>query len=322
MENIKIYAREKEYEIPNSWEALTHQTWLRLVRNYQLVEDGQLSVGELRIRLLCDIMGWRWQKMTDETAISNLIVLSEQLTFPFRIQYPDNNAALRGLTDKRYAVAVRTEPDHIAEPWAEPLRTLDWKYQLDLCFFRQMMPTVTVDRVEMFGYKADARLGALTTSLTALQYIEAREAIEGEQPNLPLLAAILYNPEPYDSNQAHALSDDFAHLDILTLQAIRLNFEAVTTFLFTRTPFSLLTKFEKTGKAKSITTTMGDALYDLCADGLGNSQEVEKMNVITYLRILRKKTIDSVRQLHGMKMDVGKIANETGLPPSVITKIV
>lgn len=316
---IKITVKGKEYSIPNSWESVSPTTWLNFCRFLGMVEHGELSVGELRIRLLCDLMGWQWRKMRSEEQIQGLIVLSEQLTFPFKIKYKDDGI-LEPLTNEQYAKAVRTEPEHLYEPWAAPLQQTEWQYQPDLCFFRQMMPTVTLDRVQMFGYKASMHHGALSTSLTALQYIEASEALQ--QQSLPWLAAILYNPEPYDSHQAHALAEDFARLDAAALLAIRQNFEAVTTFLFQKTPFSLLTKFEKGSKVKSITTTMGDALYDLCNDGLGNSQQVEQMNLLTYLRILRKKTIDSVRQLHGMKMDIAKIANETGLPPDIITQII
>lgn len=319
-QDIRIIVKGREYSIPNTWEALTPKVWLGFVQNLQRVESGLMSIGELRIRLLCDIMGWQWHKMHDETQIANLVVLSERLTFPFRIQYPDDNAALRQLSNQQYAQAIRQEPEHIDAPWADALRTLDWHYQPDLCFFRQLLPTVWIGAVQMFGYKADNHHGALSTSLTALQYIEACEALSEEQP--ARLAAILYAPEPYNSNQAHALADDFAHLKAVELQAIRMNFQALCTFLFTRTPFSLLTKFEKSDRLKAITTTMADALYDLCADGLGNSSEVEQLNLLTYLRLLRKKTIDSVRQLHGMQMDLAQIANETGLPIETITDIV
>ena len=319
MEKIKITAKGREYEIPNSWDEMTPQAWLGYIRNLRRVERGQLSVGELRIRLLCDLMGWQWRKMRDGDQIANLIMLSERLTFPFRIRYPDDNAALRALSNDDYAKAVRIEPDRLDIAAAPHLRTLDWRYQPDMCFFRQQMPTVMIGSVRMYGYKAAMQHGALSTSLTALQYIDASEAHQDGQ--LARLAAILYAPEPYNSDQAHALADEFAYLDPVELQAISMNFLAVTTFLFTKTPLSLLTKFEK-GKAKDITTTMSDALYDLCADGLGNSEEVERLNLLTYLRLLRKRTIDIVRQMHGMKMDVAQIANETGLPPNIITAIV
>lgn len=319
-QEIRISVKGHEYAIPNSWDAVSPAAWTGFVGNYLKVEAGQLSVGELRIRLLCDLMGWQWRKMRDEDQIENLIVLSEQLTFPFRIAYPDDNAALRQLSDDDYARAVRTEPDRLDIPEARRLQQLDWHYQPDLCFFRQMMPTLTIDRVPFFGYKAMNSQGALSTSLTALQYIEATEALQ--QQRLPWLASILYNPEPYDSNQAHALADDFARLDMLTLQAVRMNFEALCSFLFRKTPFELLTRFNASGKVKAVTTTMADALYDLSRDGLGNAREVEQLNLLTYLRILRKRTIDSVRQLNGMQMDIAKIAEETGLPIETITKII
>ncbi len=179
-----------------------------------------------------------------------------------------------------------------------------------------------------YGYQADCHHNALSTSITALRFIEATEALQSATTDasawssLARLAAILYAPEPYDSNQAHAMAEDFGHLMPVELQAIRMNFEAICNFLYTKTAFSLLTKFEKNGKTKSITTTMQDALYDLCHDGLGNSHDVERLNVLTYLRILRKKTIDTVRQMHGMDADIAKIANETGLPPEIITEII
>lgn len=321
MKDICLSYKGKEFAVPNRWDALTPETYLRLVRNFLKVEKGELSVGELRIRLLCDIMHWNLRKIREEEQVANLIVLSEQLTFLFKIQYPDNNAALDGLSDDDYRKAVRTDPFLLDIPAASYLKTLDYRYRLDLCFFAQLLPAVTVGKNIYTGYVARLKNDAITCTLTALQYIEARELL-GKQESLPLMAAILYTPDGcYDSNRAHELADEFAQLDNVTLHAIKMNFEAINNFLFTRTSFSLLAKFEK-GKAHSITTDFTDALYDLSADGLGNVHEVEQMNILTYLRILRKKTIDSVRQLHGMKMDVGKIANEVGLPIDIITKIV
>jgi len=324
-DEIQITAKGKESAIPNSWNALNPDIWLSLVRELLRLQRGETSVGELRIQLLCDLMGWNKHKFRDEDEIANLIVLSEQLTFLFKIVYPDNNAALDGLTDDEYRQAVRVEPDHLDIPQASYLRTLDYRYQIDLCFFRQMLPVVRIPVVMDIestyeGYRADLRMGSLTTSLTALQYIEARELL-GKEESLPLLASILYQPLPYDSSIAHAAAKEFERLPKETLHAIAMNFEAVNNFLFLKTSFSLLTKFEP-GKAHSITTDMTDALYDLSKDGLGNASEVEQLNVLTYLRILRKKTIDSVRQMHGMKMEIDKIASEVGLPIEIITKII
>ena len=46
------------------------------------------------------------------------------------------------------------------------------------------------------------------------------------------------------------------------------------------------------------------------------------MNVLTYLKILRKNTISAVRDMKGFGWDKLKISNEVGLPVSVINDII
>ena len=162
----------------------------------------------------------------------------------------------------------------------------------------------------------------LTCSLTALQYIEAQELIERGEESLPLLAAILYYPKKeYHSERAHELAKVFARLPIETLTAISFNFQAFNNYLFSKTSFSLLSKFTHKPK-QPITTDASDALYDLSKEGLGNAKQIEQMNVLTYLKVLRKKTIDAVKDMKGFGWDKAKISEEVGLPISVINKII
>ncbi len=195
------------------------------------------------------------------------------------------------------------------------------KYTVDLCFCRQMMPVVFVDKKPYSSYEVNLEFSTLTWSLKALQYIEARQLLDLGEESLPLLAATLYYPGEYSSEGAQKLARDFRRLPKSQLYAIALNFLAVNNFVFTRTPFSLLTKFVA-GESKAITIDAGDALYDLSKDGLGNVLQVERMNVITYLRVLRKKTIEGVKGLKASGMDVVKISNEVGLPLQVVKQIV
>lgn len=326
MEDIRLMYKNEEIVIPNSWEKLKPSAFLKLAGYVAQMEAGSISVGELRIRLLCDIMGWDIRKMKGEDTIENLITISEQLTFLFKIVYPDDDAALQELSNQDYRLAKRTDPYRLRHiPTLAHLKDFDYKYQLDLCFFAQLVPEVVIklDRSHVLryqGYRAAMCDGMISCSLSALQYIEARQLLD-KPDSWPLMAAILYYPAPYDSEGAQKNAELFKTLPADTLKAIAMNFMALNTFIYTKTEFSLLSKFEP-GKAKDITTDMSDALYDLCNDGLGNASEVEQLNLMTYLKVLRKKTIDGVRQLHGTGMDMAKIANETGLPPEIITKIV
>lgn len=284
MKDIELVFKGKVFTLPNRWEGLTQEQYQRLVKDLLRMAAGKLAPGMVRLRLLCDMMGWKVSKIKDNETMATLISLSQRLTFLFNYDEMGN-------------------------------------FLVNLCFCAQLMPKVVVNGHGYEGYHVCTDFNQLTCSLTALQYLEARALINQSSDSMPFMAAILYCPGIYSSERAHTMAKEFAKLPEDILTAISWNFQALNTFLFTKTEFSLLAKFkEKTPKA--IATDASDALYDLSADGLGNNQEIEQMNVLTYLRILRKKTIDAVRQMRGMKMDTPTISIETGLPIEVINEMI
>lgn len=281
---IKIRANGKEVQIPNSWDVLTSDHYLKLVNYLLRMNNGDLIPDEVRIYFLCDIMGWDIHKFRRDDEVENLIAISEQLTFLFS-------------------------------------KKEDGDIFVDLCFCKQQLPLVFIDKQPYKGYEIQVEYNTMTCSLRALQYIEARQLLDMGEESLPLLAAILYYPDEYSSEGAQKLARQFARLPKTTLQAIALNFQAVNNFIFLKTEFSLLTKFLPQS-GKQITTDATDALYDLSKDGLGNVMQVERMNVLTYLRILRKKTIEGVKGLKASGMDVVKISTEVGLPLEIVKQII
>lgn len=283
--SISVRANGKEYEIPNSWDLLTSEQYLKLIDLLSLMESGQYPPGAIKCLFLCHLMKWDINKIKrDEHALENFMAIASQLTFIFQEK--------------------------------------EDKFVLDLCFCRQMLPIVFIDKKAYYGYEVSTDYNSLTCSLSALQYIEARQLLDMGEDSLPLLAAVLYFKKgEYSSEKAQKLADEFRKLPANTLRAIALNFTAVNNFVFQKTEFSLLTKFVPQ-KGSAITTDATDALYDLSKDGLGNASQVERMNMLTYLRILRKKTIDGVKTLRTAGMDVAKIANEVGLPLEIVKKII
>lgn len=280
---IILSYRDRQVKIPNRWELLTSTQYLKLVNYLLRMDNGYLSVGEVRIRFLCDLLDIDVAKLRDERTIENLLAISEQLSFVF------------------------TEVEE--------------KLTLNLNFCAQLLPTIYVQGKQFGGYQVSTAYQSLTCSLTVLQYLEARQLMEQGEKGLPLLAAILYYPGKYSSEGAQKLAHEFERMPPTTLQAIALNFQAVNNFFFTKTPFSLLTQFTNVGN-KPISTDATDALYDLAKDGLGDAEQVEQMNVLTYLRILRKKTIEGVKSLKASGMDVVKVSSEVGLPLQVVKEIV
>lgn len=282
---ISVRANGKVYEIPNSWELLTSDQYLKLIELLSLMENGQYPPGAVKCLFLCYMMKWDLNRIKrDEKVLENFMSIASQITFIFQEK--------------------------------------DDKFVLDLCFCRQQLPLIFIDKKAYYGYDINTDFQSLTCSLTALQYIEARQLLEMGEESLPLLAAVLYfGKGQYSSEKAQKLALQFRKLPANTLRAIALNFTAVNNFLFSKTEFSLLTKFLPQ-KGNSITTDATDALYDLSKDGLGNANQVEKMNVLTYLRILRKKTIEGVKSLKASGMEMAKIADEVGLPIEVVKQII
>lgn len=322
MKDIELVYKGEIYRIPNRWDGMTDRQYIRLVADLLRMAAGGLSAGEVRINWLCDIMNWDRRRFRTEEQIANLVAISEQLTFLFQINYPDNNAVLDGMDSETYELCRRVDPFRLHLPIARVLRRLDYQYVVDLCFCAQLIPAVRVKEHTYQGYTVEKGYGMLTCSLTALQYIEARELIERGEKSLPLMAAILYYPSPqYDSERAHALAHEFEILPPQLLTAISFNFQAFNNYLFSKTHFSLLSKF-KPRPDHPITTDASDALYDLSKEGLGDALQIEQMNVLTYFKVLRKKTIDAVRDMKGFGWDKTKISNEVGLPISVIDDII
>ena len=319
--DIELVYKGEIYRIPNRWDGMTDRQYIRLVADLLRMAAGKLSAGEVRINWLCDIMGWDKHKFRSEEQIANLVAISEQLTFMFQINYPDNNAVLDGMDNVTYEQCRRIDPYRLDLPIARLLRRLDYQYVVDLCFCVQLIPAIRINAQEYKGYSIEKSFGTLTCSLTALQYVEAQALIDKGEDSLPLMAAILYYPEKeYNSERAHILARQFSKLPLELLTAISFNFQAFNNYIFSKTSFSLLSKFIDKPK-RPITTDASDALYDLSKEGLGDTHQIEQMNVLTYLKILRKKTISAVHDMKGFGWDKAKISEEVGLPISVIDKI-
>lgn len=319
-DTVKFLVHGKEFSISNSWEKLDPYLYASLIKDIQDMATGQLSVAMVRVRHVCRTMGWDIRKMKNDEAFQNLAWLAEQITFPFLIEYPDNDSALQELDNETRKLCKRIPPHRLPGiTISKYLKKLNYRYTVDSCFCKQLVPFIEIDDEFYSSYKIDTKYGYLTCSLTALQFIEAK-ALIGTKDKLPLLAAILYYPEKYSSEGAHELTGRFTHVPDNTLVAIAFNFQAFVNYLFTKTQFKLLTEAKETRKS-TISTGALESLYNLSADGLGDIDKVEQMNVIQYLTILRKKLIDTVRSLHAAKMENVDIEKETGLPIRIINQI-
>jgi hypothetical protein len=194
--------------------------------------------------------------------------------------------------------------------------------KVNISFLAQLMPNLKANGNIYRGYEVNTSFDTLTSSLVTKQFIDAQEVLKSNANNLPLLAAILYCPKPYAEEKAHKLAKDFANINLLVLHAIALNFQALVTFLFTKTHFSLLAAGKKTDPIPEIATGLAETMYNLSNDGLGDIETIKQMPMIEFLTILRKKLIESVKTMHDAKIDIVEIASKTGLSTGIIKKMI
>lgn len=317
---IEYRCREKVIRIPNAWELLQPEWFLHICQNIEQCANGKLSPAMVRILYLCDVMGWNPKKITDDNnALSTLALMGERVTFIFNISYP--NDIMSSLKDDERAFFKKNPPEHSSSALGRYLSKQDYNYVVDSCFCAQLIPIIRIDKTNIDGYKVDTGFGSLTCSLTALQYLEARELIGCAKEQLPLMASILYQQGIYNSEKAHNDASEFAKLSDIILRAIAFNFVSLNNYLFCKTQFSLLTASTTSKSGSSISVGALDSLYNLSSDGFGDINTIEQMNILQYLNICRKKIIDSVRTMNNAKIKITEIALNTGLPLSIINEI-
>ncbi len=282
---IKIIHPKKMVEIPNRWELLSPDLYLYLCSLLTDYAVGKISYRQLHLMYVCRYLGLDPGKLQDETACENLYIISRQIDFIFK------------------------DPQNI-----------------NSSFLAQLVPEISIkgrlfDKVYK-AYTIHTGFDTLTCSLTAIQFIEAYELLGGSPDKLPLLAAILYYPKRYVSEEAHKFAGELKDLDPIQLQAVFLNFLSFTNYLFSCTGFSILRGKALEDNKTKITIGMSESLYNLSTDGLGDVQVIEQLPVIKYLSLLRKKLIESIKAMNDADIDLLEISNKTGLTIKQIKQII
>ena len=172
-EDITIMSGSQTAVIPNSWQGVTPDVFQKFVSNLAEHYAGNISVADIRRRYVLDVMGWRLSRIHDADALATVISIADRINFLF------------------------TEEE---QPSLTP----------NLNFFAQFVPTIKIGTTEYHAYTVSTAYNSLTTSLTALQFIEAQQILQQPQSRiatvpgssaagqsfLPFLAAILYCPPP------------------------------------------------------------------------------------------------------------------------------
>ena len=318
--NIKFELGPRTYMIPNCWESLTPTLYLSLCELLQQWSTGSISYSEVRIKYVCAALDINTSKIQADLAYQNIYFLSQQVSFIFNHNYPVE--AIKGLEKQDKLHLKKIAPEHFPNKMLRSfLSKQKYTYTIDACFSQQLLPIVIINNTTYHGYDICTSYGIISSTLTAMQFIDAYQLISLGPNMYPLMASILYAPGIYNSEQAHKLATTFEKLSTAQLFAITLNFQSFCSYLFTQTQFSIL--MQSNGKQNNtISTGMAESLFNLSNDGLGDAATIERMPIVKYLLILRKKLIESIHAMHQGKIDLLEISERTGLTINTIKQII
>lgn len=309
--------------LPKGWHELTNDQFVILASALMQYAQGKIGPMCVKIALLIKCLGYD-SAANDERVMSGLTILGNQyFHWIFRIVYPDG--ALDGIPADALKELRNIPPHQCGSVYARAIRKYEYTFQVDAVFCKQFVPELKVGSRTLKGYAISCDFDRVACDLPAIRFAEARELLGRirNERDYALLAAILYAPASYSSAEVADLATEIEKtVDKEIIYAITLNFSAFTTYLFTRTGFDILLNTDKSRDKKDITLGLSESVYSLSEDGYGSISDVESMDCIKYLTILRKKLIEAIRMMKDNEMDIAAISDKTKLPVTLINRIV
>jgi hypothetical protein len=319
------------YQLKNSWEELTTKQYIALLDLIVLFMAGELSLRHFRLKLFALISGVSLRlhpdhKKTDQQC-ENIWRIAQQLIFPLQVKYKNEKSLLKLKKEVRDQLS-RYLPFELEQTpevrWAEKA---DKNIMPDIVFAANLVPVIGRRRHAWKGYTFEVSDKILITSLTTAQFIDAQTVANeiqetGKESLLNLLVAILYG-NPYDAQQSVLFAKKLDWLDTTTKKAIYINFNAIQSFLITRTKYSILfnapSSTPQAPRSKHNILGLGSVAHSLIKAGYG---DIENSNLVKFFEIMYSELISNVTSLHRQGLTIDKISEQTGLSISKINQII
>lgn len=329
----ELFFGNKAYEFPTRWEELSREQFLALMESLIEFIDGKTNAAGCRAMWFCRIAGIDIRKRDNDNALfwENIYRASDIFRFFFEIQYIDPETRKpkdlhhlpKEIRDKLRRFTPDELPDYPEFRWAAKLKH---RHVIDAVFSKNLLSELNINGKFYPGYRFGMDGNILTTSLTAGQFIDALTVYneyvthQGTE-HLNLLIAVLYF-----RNQPEVVKKVVNTMPERVKMGILLNFQAIMAFLMNKTRYAIIWnrdgKDATHGVSAKIDVGFADSIYSLAKNGFGTVAAIEKMNLVTYLDLLLKNIVDSVKILHENEINVAEIAERTNLSIAQVQRII
>lgn len=326
---IEFYLGKNKYSIKNSYNELTPNEFIYLSEILLLYNQAKITFRDVKVMMAVKLLGIKPRRVQKEqnrfTMSENVYHVSNLVNFYFNIKYR-NQTAFDSLSPEMQQILMKTLPEDVSShPEARAMSRIERWYEVDPVIAKNLVPGIKAGSHKLTGYIFNIMDNMLVTSLTAARFIDAcevmRQVRENNSPNLlPLLAAILYMPSPYNYEKAMEQLPSFIKVSESTLNAIHFNFNGICAFIATRTRYSVLFKRKNATKIKD--TDIHGSIYSLAKTGYGNTAEIENMNLFKYLDLLIKEMKDAVNAMQNAGKKPDEIATALKMNIELVTRYI
>lgn len=323
------FSNGKKYLLKNRWEELSPEEFKLILSYITRFMNSEITLQTFRIMVFMLVSGEKFRLHPDpeksDRQIENMMRIAHQMVFPLRINY-ENDKAFQKLKKEVRESLTRYLPEELPEtPEIRWAARANKTIRPDLVFAKNLIPTIGRRRHKFTGYTFELNDQILITSLTTQQFIDAQMVAAeihetGNESLLNMLVAILYPGNHYSALQAAQTAKTLAWLDMETKQAIFINFNAIQSFLTTRTKYAILFNEPTTAKApEKHRLGLGSVAYSLIKSGYTN---IEESNLVKFFEIMYCDLVSNVKSLHRQGTAIDKISELTGLSMSKINQII
>ena len=330
---ITLKTTNDSISIPSTWAELSSAQFIKVIKLYNEMANGDRNVLEFRLKLLKMLSGYERGKKgvddeTAETIDSNLLILSQMLTFAIKPVYA-NPEIMEIFTEDLQALLKTTFPFDITaiehtEQLAMVADQLQWFPVLNLDFGTNPMPEVLVGDVMRAGPVFDIdSFGIISTDMIAEEYVDAMEYLRLYQFSdnigyLDKMISVLYREKRHDYNTfRESLPCEVANLTICTKLAIEKIFEYICSSVTTHPAFEILFSANETKSGGSFS----DVFFHLSEKGLGSRTSIARWNLTDFFQAIVRDLKNNVTSLRASGVDDSKISHEMNIPIETLQRI-
>lgn len=322
---LTIQFDKKSYNLPDQWEELKPQQFIRLVELLTSFSVNKMDPETLRALFLLEVAGIQPRRIRSQKSqcifTENVYRIGRNLNFMFQVVYK-NTAAIASMAPEIRELLKRNLPDELDMdiPEIRVAHKLKKHIEVDMLFAKNLIPKIRIGKKEYPGYRFDRTGGILNTNLPAGDFIDACNLLDqlnetGDERYLDEIIRILYHlPED--------LPDGFHLPNEGVRAAILFNFRAVLLFLSQNTHYGILWNRPTGKKAPKLSIGFIDSLYSLSKAGYGDISRLRKVSLVEFLDLLLKEISDAVKQLKDAGKNLLEIAETTKLTLEQVQSIV